>query len=91
MKKIRRLCDGAASVWAVPAPESRGYLATERTDCPACGSWTISLRYSPLLDKEGAETRGRISAKVREHFDADPDHPLAVTDGLLYFCRQEPS
>ncbi len=85
---ICRLCDGPAPVRPVYAPDGAPF-ATERTDCPACGSWTISLLNSPLLDKEGAETKHRISAKVREQFKADPNDPLAVSEGLILFCRQE--
>jgi hypothetical protein len=86
-----RLCDGAAPVRPVYAPDGRGILATTRTDCPACGSWTISKLDSPLLDKESADTKRRISARVREQFKADPNNPLAVTDGLMLFCRHERS
>jgi hypothetical protein len=68
--KTCRLCDGTATVGLVPAPDGGGYLATESTGCPACGSWTISKRDSPFLDKESAETKRRISAKVREQFKA---------------------
>jgi hypothetical protein len=85
-----RLCGGAATVGPVREPDG-GIFATTRTDCPACGSWTISLRDSPLLDKESAETRRRISAKVREQFKADPDNPLVVDKGLMLFCHHERS
>jgi hypothetical protein len=85
---ICRLCDRAAPVRPVYAPDG-SIRATARTDCPACGSWTISKRDSPLLDMESAETKRRISAKVHEQFKADPNNPPPVSEGLMLFCRHE--
>jgi hypothetical protein len=81
------LCGGTAAVGRIRASDG-SILATTWTDCPACGSWMISKLDSALLDKESADTKRHISAKVREQFDADPNHPLVVTEGLMLFCRE---
>jgi len=79
----------AATVGPVYVPDGKSILATTRTDCPASGSWTISKRDSPPLDKESAATKCRISAKVRERFKANPDDPFPVEEGVMLFCHRE--
>ena len=84
---ICRLCGTAAELGAIPVLSGGGVLAAALTECPACGPWIISKRDSSFLETETAETKRRISERVREQRQADPENPPWITEGFILQCR----